>query len=80
MTKQQWTILGGLALAFGLYALTRDGGLIDVPPDVEFDPVELQEGTLVELEHTTDKGTAKTIAKHHLLEDDLYYQKLAAIH
>lgn len=50
-----------------------------VPPDSHFDSVQLRRGTLVELEHTKDWNTAKTIAKHHLLEDKRYYHKLATI-
>jgi len=50
-----------------------------VPPDSHFDPVQLKRGTIVELEHTTSWGIAKQIAKHHLLEDKNYYNKLATI-
>jgi hypothetical protein len=49
------------------------------PPDSHFSPAKLKRGTLVELEHTTSWNVAKTIAKHHLLEDDNYYEKLATI-
>ncbi len=51
-----------------------------VPPDSAFDSAQLKRGTLVELEHTDSWNTAKTIAKHHLLEDRDYYVKLARIH
>lgn len=47
------------------------------PPDSHFDPVQLKRGTIVELEHTTSWSAAKQIAKHHLLEDSDYYDKLA---
>lgn len=82
MTREQWRLLGGVALLFGAWALTRDcdGDLREVLPDSEFDPRALEAGTLVEHEHTGSRGTAKKIAKHHLMEDELYYQKLATIH
>ena len=50
-----------------------------VPPDSSFDRAKLKRGTLVELEHTDSWNVAKTIAKHHLLEDRDYYEKLATI-
>jgi hypothetical protein len=37
----------------------------------------LELGTLVELEHTNNKGAAKQIAKAHLSEDPKYYSHLA---
>lgn len=46
----------------------------------EFDPVQLRRGTQVELEHTRDRKIAERIAMDHLVEDPLYYVKLAKIH
>ncbi|HSX23293.1 MAG TPA: DUF5661 family protein [Gaiellaceae bacterium] len=46
----------------------------------EFDPVQLRHGTRVELEHTRDRKIAERIAMDHLVEDPLYYVKLAKIH
>ena len=37
---------------------------------------QLQIGIKVELEHTNNKETAKTIALQHLVEDPAYYKKL----
>jgi len=45
-------------------------------PDDQFDPVQLEKGVQVELEHTDDAQVAKAIAKAHLLEDSDYYIKL----
>lgn len=45
-------------------------------PDSEYDPLQLLEGTFVELEHTPDVELAKTIAKHHLDEHKDYYKAL----
>jgi predicted double-glycine peptidase len=46
----------------------------------EFDPTQLRRGAEVEREHTTDMRTAQRIAMDHLVEDPLYYEKLAKIH
>jgi hypothetical protein len=46
----------------------------------EFDPVQLRRGIQVELEHTRDAQIAERIAMDHLVEDPLYYVKLATIH
>jgi hypothetical protein len=46
----------------------------------EFDPVQLRRGIQVELEHTSDPKIAERIAMDHLVEDPLYYVKLATIH
>jgi predicted double-glycine peptidase len=46
----------------------------------EFDPIQLRRGAEVEREHTTDPRTAQRIAMDHLVEDPLYYEKLAKIH
>lgn len=52
------------------------GKLKSCPPDRLFDPVQLRKGTKVEYEHTTDRATAKCIAKHHLMEHPAYYREL----
>ena len=46
----------------------------------EFDPVQLRRGIQVEMEHTRDAKIAEGIAMDHLVEDPLYYGKLATIH
>jgi hypothetical protein len=46
----------------------------------EFDPVQLRRGIQVEMEHTRDPKIAERIAMDHLVEDPLYYVKLATIH
>ena len=55
------------------------GQLLPTPPDRSFNPGQLRIGTRVEMEHTSNPGTAKTIAKHHLMEDPAYYTKLLAL-
>lgn len=47
--------------------------------DISVDEVEkaLDKGQKVEMEHTTDKKVARTIASHHLDEMIDYYDKLA---
>jgi len=75
--------LGIVALIAGAYWLSchdDDAELLAVPGDKEFDPESLRQGTAVEMEHTADRATAKKIAKHHLMEDPNYYEKLATIH
>ena len=46
----------------------------------EFNPVQLRRGVQVEMEHTRDPKIAERIAMDHLVEDPLYYVKLARIH
>ena len=46
----------------------------------EFDPVQLRRGAKVEMEHTKDRKVAQRIAMDHLVEDPLYYVKLARVH
>lgn len=55
------------------------GGLADGLPDSRFNKKQLKRGTDVELEHTRSRKIAKEIAKDHLVEDPLYYQKLSRI-
>ena len=50
-----------------------------IDPSVEYDPVELEKGIKVELEHTPYKAIAKIIAKQHLAEDPQYYTKLVKV-
>ena len=45
-----------------------------------FDRRELAHGTRVEMEHTSDLRIAQRIAMDHLMEDPMYYRKLASIH
>ena len=49
-------------------------------PKGNFDPKELEKGIKVEMEHTTNRKTAETIAKQHLDEDPKYYTKLEKLH
>lgn len=55
------------------------GGLADDKTPKDFDPHLLEQGTLIELEHTKDKELAKEIAMDHLTEDSEYYIKLRKI-
>lgn len=55
------------------------GGKGDDLTDDEFDPDQLREGILHELEHTSNALLAKEIAKDHLVEDPDYYTKLRQI-
>jgi hypothetical protein len=52
------------------------GGIAANVPASKFDPVELERGIAVEMEHTTDRAIAEEIAKDHLAEDPDYYKKL----
>lgn len=45
-------------------------------PADECDPLELEAGIAVEMEHTDDKAEASRIARQHLQEDPHYYRKL----
>jgi len=47
-----------------------------VDDTIHYDPQQLKAGIKVELEHTTNKGVAEIIAKHHLSDDPKYYIKL----
>lgn len=47
---------------------------------VDFDRDQLAFGTHVELEHTGDPRIAREIAMDHLIEDPMYYRKLAQVH
>lgn len=42
----------------------------------KFDPKQLEMGTEVEFEHTSDRKVAEKIAKDHLLEFPDYYTRL----
>lgn len=55
------------------------GGLADSVPDGKFNLVSLLKGIKVEMEHTSDKSIAKEIAKDHLSEDPLYYDKIKTL-
>lgn len=86
MTREQWRLIGGFATVVSLYAFFMSGKcpqqapLKSAPPDSEFDPDDLALGASVEAEHTRSRRTAKQIAKHHLMEDPRYYQKLSKVH
>ncbi len=54
------------------------GGLSSGWRPEEFDPDQLQLGIESEMEHTDDPGIAQEIAMDHLVEDERYYDKLAA--
>lgn len=45
----------------------------------EYDQKELERGADVEMEHTTSRKIARSIAANHLDEDPLYYDKLAKV-
>lgn len=55
------------------------GGVADNKPDSDFSPKALAEGMKHEHEHTTDDQIAKEIAKDHLQEQPLYYEKQKAL-
>ena len=55
------------------------GGKADNLPDRDFSAPALAEGAKHEHEHTRDNQVAKEIAKDHLQEDPLYYEKIEKI-
>lgn len=55
------------------------GGIADQATPADFDPESLQEGLLIELEHTNNRQLAMEIAMDHLSEDPNYYSKLKAV-
>lgn len=55
------------------------GGKADNLPDRDFSAPALAEGAKHEHEHTRDDQVAKEIAKDHLQEDPLYYEKVKEI-
>lgn len=55
------------------------GGLADSATESNFDKQSLNDGMLIELEHTKDLDVAKEIAMDHLTEDPEYYTKLKSI-
>ena len=52
------------------------GGIADDRPDSSFNQKELNDGIIIELEHTNDKDLSKDIAKDHLEEFPTYYTEL----
>ncbi len=52
------------------------GGIADDRPDSSFNQKELNDGIIIELEHTDDKELSKDIAKDHLEEFPNYYTEL----
>lgn len=55
------------------------GGLADDKLPSDFDPVQLEAGIEIEMEHTNDFRIAQEIAMDHLSEDKDYYKKLKKI-
>lgn len=53
------------------------GGLSAGRHPSQFDPIQLEIGTRVEMEHTKSRKVARKIASQHLSEDRAYYYKLA---
>ena len=45
-------------------------------PDSHFDPEQLDIGTKIEMEHTSDPAIAKIICKNHIFEFPNYYKYL----
>lgn len=75
--------MGRLAFAGVLWPACMDplrGGKAEGRDPADFDQRELARGILVEMEHTRDRAVATRIAMDHLVEDPLYYRKLARIH
>lgn len=56
-----------------------EGGLADKKHPNDFDPVQLNKGIEVEMEHTKNPKIAQEIAMDHLTEDPDYYKKLETI-
>lgn len=52
------------------------GGLADLRDPKDFDAKALEEGAMVEMEHTDNPQLAVEIAMDHLTEDPKYYDKL----
>lgn len=52
------------------------GGKGDDKNISDFDPLEVEQGKKVEMEHTSDPSVAQEITKDHLTEDRNYYSKL----
>lgn len=52
------------------------GGKGDFTTDSNFDPIEVEMGNKVEMEHTLDPEIADEITKDHLIDNDHYYTKL----
>jgi hypothetical protein len=52
------------------------GGLAKGLGDESFDKASLDEGTVVEMEHTSDAKVAREIARDHLVENPDYYKSL----
>ena len=48
----------------------------DPRPDSAYDPVQLEAGIKVEMEHTKNREVAKSIAKTHIDENRSYYKIL----
>ena len=55
------------------------GGQADNVSDAKFNKKKLRYAQKHEMEHTTNPGMAKELAKDHMLEDKNYYKKLEKI-
>jgi hypothetical protein len=84
LSQNQWQALTGQLEAYGeIYIAQRDlaqgkhlpGATARVPED--FDAKALAQGTDMEMEHTSDREIAQSIAMDHLAEDPDYYVKAA---
>lgn len=62
------------------FADTIKGGLADFTNPSQYNPIELEKGIKVEMEHTDNPMIATEIAMDHLKEDPDYYNKLEQIH
>lgn len=47
-----------------------------VDDTIDYDPEQLQKGIKIESEHTDNPKIAEIIAKHHLAENERYYDAL----
>lgn len=55
------------------------GGLGDKRTPSQVDPIQLEKGRKVEMEHTDDENLAREVALDHLTEDSEYYTKLEEV-
>lgn len=73
-----WLFWRGNHPDFGYQELIPGGRAAGLSP-LDFDPIQLQSGIEVEMEHTDDWRVAQEIAMDHLTEDSDYYIKLETI-
>lgn len=75
------TDAGRAAIDRGLRGLRQTpGGKARGMRPSQFNPRDLDAGTKVEFEHTSDPAIARKIAMDHLVEDRDYYRKLKQVH